>query len=446
MHDTIERERRLIISRTDNGQNGGEEQDAPEMNGEEVQPEETIHIHYFPDAIVIVKEEKGKERVDNAVETTLAQPKRPSVLFAYATCVFYLLLVLSCIVFQVYALLNPPFATITIVPKSQTVTYAGRLQLGRLLYPLTLSQSQTVGTTGKGHQDARAATGTITFYNGLFTSQTIAAGTILAGADGIPVVTNQAARIPAGNPPSYGHVSVTAHAIHPGVQGNIPAYEINQACCAVSVLAKNIQPFSGGAEERDFQTVAPSDSATLAATLTKSLALSVTGALHGQLLPFEQLHLLPCTPTVTSDHQPGQEATHVTVSVSETCHAVAYNQNDLAAQARDVLSRQAAAQAGGAYSLFGNTHVRVTQAIITRTPHPLVFLSFEASGMWVYALSSRTQQQIKTLLAGKTPHGALQLLMSLPGVTQASLRFAGFGDAARLPKNLQNIHLVLLVL
>src|SRR5207248_7333229 len=111
---------------------------------------------------------------------------------------------LSCITFQVYEILNPPIATITIIPKSQQVILNGTLQLGRLLQPITISQSQTVATTGHGHQPAEQARGYITFYNGLFTSQTIAAGTILTGSDGVQISTDQEAIVPAANPPTWG--------------------------------------------------------------------------------------------------------------------------------------------------------------------------------------------------------------------------------------------------
>src|SRR5258708_31450942 len=92
--------------------------------------------------------------------------KNLSLFPAYVICLFYLVLVLSTLAFQVYELLNPPIATVTIVPKSQTISLTGTLKLGRLLPPLTLSQAQTVPTTDRGHQDARAAQGLITFYNG----------------------------------------------------------------------------------------------------------------------------------------------------------------------------------------------------------------------------------------------------------------------------------------
>src|SRR5207253_2619459 len=113
-----------------------------------------------------------------------------------------------------------PTATITILPKAQQITFTGSLPLGRILSPLTISQSQTIPTTGHGHQDATKATGELTFYNGLFTQQTIPIGTAFTGSDGVQVLTDQSVTIPAANPPQFAEATVTAHTLNPGTAGN----------------------------------------------------------------------------------------------------------------------------------------------------------------------------------------------------------------------------------
>jgi hypothetical protein len=442
MHDTLEDEVKRILASMESEEPNGQEQDIPGTSEQETQPDETIHIHYFPDAIVILKEDKDSPQTDNAVETTLAQAKKPPVFIAYAICVFYLLLILSCIAYQVYEILNPPIATITIVPITQTVTLTGTLQLGRVLSPLTISQSQTVPTSGKGHQDAKAATGFITFYNGQLNSVTVPAGTILTASNGVQVITEQGALIPAASPPTEGQAAITAHAATSGTRGNISAKDLNEACCALSVLAVNLTSFTGGQDERDFQTVARSDIDTTATPLKTAVAQSMQGAFQGQLTPDEQLQILPCTPTVTSDHQPGQEATRVKVTVSETCSSVAYNREALERKATDLLTHQAATQVGASYSLFGAAQVSVIQATTTPAPHILAFLSVHAQGTWMYALSHTAQQHIKSLIAGKTKQQALDTLAHLPGIQQATI--GGLDVTTRLPKNPAWIHLVIL--
>ena len=97
--------------------------------------------------VLIVREREGEGDQAQVVDSTLVLPQKISFLPAYAFCGLYLLLIVSTLAFQLYSIVNPPIATVTIVPKSQAVTLTGTFQLGRLLQPITISQSQTVSTT-----------------------------------------------------------------------------------------------------------------------------------------------------------------------------------------------------------------------------------------------------------------------------------------------------------
>jgi hypothetical protein len=183
------------------------------------------------------------------------------------------MLLLMLIAFQVLLPFLTPTPTITLAPSVRDLPITATMVAApgattrnripaRQLTPLTLIQSTTAVATGKGHQNAEVAVGTITFFNGLFTSQTIAAGTTLTGSDGVEVVTDQLAVIPAASastPPTYGQVTVSAHALYPGPQGNIPVHDINQTCCLPSVLAQNTNAFRGGQLERDYTVVTRKD-------------------------------------------------------------------------------------------------------------------------------------------------------------------------------------------
>ncbi len=416
------------------------------MNNQENQesdtntPQEGIQDIY----VLIVREHEEEEEHPQVVESTPILLQKTSMMPAYAICCFYSLLIISSLAFQLYCIVNPPITTLTIIPKSQQVTLSGTVQLGRVLPSLTISQSQTTATTGKGHQDAKAATGYLIFYNGQFQNVTITAGTIFTGASGIQIITDQDATIPAANPPSFGQVTISAHAASPGVKGNIPTYDMNQACCAASVLVKNTQ-FNGGQDEQDYQIVTKSDITSIATPLKAAVSQSMQGALHGQLKPNEQLQLLPCTPTVTSNHRIGAEATSVEVTVSQTCSAVAYNIQEVETKATAFLAAQARQKTGAGYSLFGTVHVSVTTASVTSTAKLHVLVSFKAFGTWIYGLSSTAQHQIKHLITGKTTQQALTLLASLPGIEQASIHFTGFGDDTRLPTQSRYIHITLFV-
>lgn len=447
MTNRLEDELRRIIARMDQEEYPSREHDQPGTTEQDGEPE--INAEMPPDElqdvyVLIVREQAEAEEGEPAqvVESTLVPPRHPSLLPAYAICGGYLLLLVATLAFQLACLFNPSVATVTLVPKTQHVTMTGTLQLGRLLHPITISQAQTVPTTGTGHQDARAATGTVTFYNGLFTSQTIAAGTIFTGTDGVQVATDETVTLPPNHPPVDGQATVSAHALNTGTQGNMPAGEI-EVTISNSVLVRN-SAFHGGQDERAFHTVAASDLASTAPELQTAVARSVNEAFVGQLKADEHVFFLPCHPTVVSNHQIGQEATQVTVTVSETCSAVAYSSQEVATQATSLLSTQPQQHVGTGYSLLGPVHISVQQATVTRSA--AVMLSFSASGTWVYGLSKPAQARITHLLAGKTTQEAMHLLATLPGVEQAAIRFEGFGDTTRLPKQSSLIHLEFVVM
>ncbi len=425
---------------------------------------ETIHIHYFPDAIVILREGEEDTQEENVIDGTVAgtaitegtteQKQTPEqkteplrngkeqTRLAILSVSLNSFLILSCLLLQMYLLLNPPTATVTLMPKSQQVTLKGTLQLGRVLAPITLSQSATAPTTGKGHQDARAAAGNITFYNGLFSEQTIAAGTLLTGSDGVQVITDQVAVIPAATaniPPIYGQATVSARTLHTGSSGNIAAGDIHQTCCLPSVLAENVTAFHGGQDERDFRTVTKNDVSHTAAPLIATLSKSMQAAIEAELMSGEALQQPSCTPTTNADHRVGEEATTIRVTVSETCSGIAYNKDALQAQGTQLLTASAMRQLGTAYSLIGDIQVRITQARVT---HTTPTIAFSCQGTWVYALDPTSQEHIKTIIAGKTKQEALQILAALPDIEQASIRW---DEETKLPESPNALQLVIVV-
>ena len=355
-----------------------------------------------------------------------------------------MLLPLFCIAIQLYFILNPFTVTVTMLAKSQQVSITGTLQLGRELNPITISQSATVNTTGHGHQAAKQAIGYITFYNGQSNQVTVPAGTILTGSSGERIVTDATATIPPANqtiPPTFGQTTVPAHAVEAGSRGNIATGDINQSCCATAIEAINTTSFTGGQDERDFQTVTKSDITNAVAPLQATLKQSVQGILQGQLKTNEALVTSSCTITTTADHQIGQEATQVKVTVSETCSAVAYDEYMLQTKVTDLMSRQATIKLGTGYSILGNPQITINQAASQSSK---VVLSFKAQSTWVYALSSTEQQHIKNSIAGKTREKAMQLLASLPGIERIAMHSSGFGDDTNLPKDLSHIHLLII--
>jgi hypothetical protein len=336
-----------------------------------------------------------------------------------------------------------PSATITIIPAEHTLTATAAIQVqGRQLPLLTLMQSLSAPATGKRHQDATRAAGTITFYNGLLTSQTVAAGTIFTGKDGVQIITDQAAHIPAGNPPSYGQVSVSAHAVLTGQQGNIPAYDINAACCATSVVAKNTRGFTGGASARDFFVVAGEDINTTVTSLLLALSRSENAALQAQLHPGEALAVSSCTPHVVSNHKPGDEANQVTVTVSETCGGIAYASHEVYADAVQLLTAQATTTLGAEYALLGDIQITIVRATIINRSQGRATMLVQVTGTWVYQITPDMQQHLLRLIAGKTTQQVGAMLLQLPGI--AGVQISVKGGNRTLPEDPRGIHIIVI--
>src|SRR6266487_2301659 len=96
MSNRLEDEIQRIVANMDNEEQNRQEQEPPETTEQEQQPIDTIHIHYFPDAIVILKEDENTAQV---VDSAPAIPQNISFIPAYAICSFYFFLILSCIAF-----------------------------------------------------------------------------------------------------------------------------------------------------------------------------------------------------------------------------------------------------------------------------------------------------------------------------------------------------------
>ncbi len=297
------------------------------------------------------------------------------------------------------AALTYPTVTVAIAPVEKSLTLTTTLSVNlRHLAPITLTRSLRTFTTGRGHQNAKAASGTLTFYNGEFTAQTIAAGAVFTGKDGVKVAIDQAVTIPSANPPYFGQVSVKARAIVAGAAGNTGIGDINAACCFPSVVVKNTTPFTGGLDTRDYQAVAKADLDTLNLQLKRTLSLGMQQAFA--LHPGEILQFTACVFKASSSHQVGEEAATVEVKAANTCQGVAYNEDELLEKATATF--RAMTGPGPRFALAGNIQVRVIGLV------PFVV---RCKGIWAYIITESYQRELAAKIAGDTPEQAKAFLL-----------------------------------
>ena len=375
--------------------------------------------------------------VDVPPEQSALAPRRrrPSSFLVVATGVVCLAVLLAHLFLP--AFLAPP-ATVTIIPLSRALTTLTTLSLqGRPLGPLTLAQTARVPATGHRHQDAKPARGAITFFNGLLTAQTIAAGTVLTASSGVQVVTERAAFIPVGNPPVYGEATVPALALLPGPQGNLRTGDIHQACCAPSVVAENLAAFTGGQDARDDTVVTRADLDTAAATLKASLDTAEHGALTAQVNGEEALVSPPCGTRITSDHRVGDPATSLQVTVTAICRGLASPRHAVEEAAQQALAHQATHELEPGYTLSGTIQVTIIQATITEQVPGVATVQVQAEATYAYQLSPQEEQYIRHLIAGTSRQQALSDLLHLPGIQSATV------SAATLPADPDAIQIVI---
>jgi hypothetical protein len=431
--------------------------DAPATDGQairfidvhiyDVAPEE----HEPPTVESQCEGEPGAPIESNPVQAEPAQPPRyhvglrPLLVAGLALC-----LVLTGAVSLIYFVpMFTPSATVTIVLDATLVTSTTILVVtgtptthqlaGRRLSSVTMSQAQTTATTGTAHQDARTAHGYVTFYNGQPSTQVVTAGTLLTGTDGVQVVTDQDAVIPAVIYPTLGQVTVAAHATMTGPGGNMAAGDIYGPCCRVNVSAVN-SAFVGGQNARTYQTVTQQDINTVASHLKASLDQSVQAALQTQVHDGETLVTpLPCRQKVQPDHQPGEEANQVHILLSEMCTGEAYSTVALHTLALQQLTQEAAQRQGDGYHLTGDIQTSILQTI--PKGHGTVALQIRSAGTWVYQFTPEQLSHLKAIVAGKSKAQATSALLQVPGVQSVSVSLK---NGSTLPTDRGHIQLALL--
>ncbi len=281
----------------------------------------------------------------------------------------------------------------------------------RLLSVKSRIFTQTVPATGHGHTVAQQAQGTLTFYNAAPFAQTVAAGTVLTGADGIALVTDQAASLPAANLPDVGMATVPAQAVQVGPQGNIAPLDLNGLCCVAGVSVKNTDAFVGGQNARDYPIVARQDVEGIAGPESTTLTQQAQTSLQGEIRPNEQLASpAQCHPALHSDRPIGSEATHLTITLSVTCQAEVYDEQAVQRLASAALSEQARKSLGTGYSAQGTVKTTVTQIATTEAAHGTLSLLVSAQGTWSYQFSSVEINQLSKQIAGLPRQQAIRLL------------------------------------
>lgn len=359
-------------------------------------------------------------------------------------------LVLLAALLALTPLVFAPPLTVTIIPAASSLSTTMQVSLstgthpspgslsGHALPMLSLTESLTVSTTGVGHQQAEPGHGTVTFYNAAPSVQVIPAGTLLTGKDGTQVVTQSDAVIPAGQLSTNGQVSVPAHAVNVGPAGNIAAQDLYGACCREGVYVQNTAAYRGGQNARTFPMVTAQDVAKVEGVLHPQLNTSMKAAFLTDLAPGESLVTpFACREDVEGSAGIGEEATSLTLTLTDTCTALAYHTQELATLVTQQLMIQADHRFGQGYTLMGTIIPTILNAIPAPGKPNTQLLTVKGTGTWAYQFNEQQIEQMARAVAGKSAAQATSILLHTPGVSQVEL-----GTSGTLPADPAHIHVL----
>ena len=359
------------------------------------------------------------------------------------------------------------FATVTITPASSDVAQiftligvtgtpdAAQQQVrDRPVSVTTPAQTLTVNATGQKTTPGTHARGTLYVENDdTANSLTLSAGTTFPNNAGggtgsvcalpsLEMVLDRTVSLPpASGNPSHTR-GVPGHIFQVGASGNFPSSCGQTVSFGYTPNSRlfyliNDSAFTGGTDPQTATVVTQSDIDGATQTLIQINQPDPQLELQGQLQQGEQLADTPhCSPHTSADHQVGDAATQVTVTVSFTCTGIAYDQAGALVLVASLLKDQAASTPGAGYALVGQ--LKTTLLSATSDAQGTVQIEVQAEGVWAYQFSVAQKQALAKLIAGKSKQEAQRLLASQPGVETASITLSG-GNSSTLPTDLAKI-------
>jgi hypothetical protein len=135
----------------------------------------------------------------------------------------------------------------------------------------------------------------------------------------------------------------------------------------------------------------------------------------------------------------GDEATSLTLMLTDTCTADAYQTQELASLVTGQLLARAQQQVGSGYTLVGSITSQVLNAMpVTGKPNTQ-WLTVRRTGTWAYQFGEQQIEQMARSIAGKSAMQATAMLLQTPGVSQANV-----GTGRTLPADPARIHVLVI--
>jgi VCBS repeat-containing protein len=136
-----------------------------------------------------------------------------------------------------------------------------------------------------------------------------------------------------------------------------------------------------------------------------------------------------CTNKLSSDHNAGDKASSVKVTVVATCTGEVYDRQGAEKVAADLLKQEEVQNFSASYALVGTIATVVVKVTVVNADKGTVSLQVKARGLWVYQFDATQKQRLTKLIVGKTAQDAIKVLKKQDGVSKIQIS----GDVGTLP-------------
>jgi hypothetical protein len=300
----------------------------------------------------------------------------------------------------------------------------------------SVSGEKTITVTGK-KKVGEPARGTVTIYNKVTSSKTLAKGTVFV-ANGLSFTLDAAVTIASASESigsiTFGHADGELTAVAIGTDSNVPVntdFGIKDQSMSV-ISARNASAFSGGTS-RDITVVTRADMDALTKALTDTLVSSAKDELSSDTGVQHMIDSSVKTQVTQKvfDQELDQETKQLHGKMTITISGVAYDDADI----KELLLSLVKEKIPGGYALDDTQTILASPTVLVKKDGTINV----SATLTAVAIPVLDQKALQKSLAGKQIDEAIVILKKSQGVSSAEFHFTLSPSSKRLPINSTNI-------
>lgn len=344
-------------------------------------------------------------------------------------------------------LARQPLATSLVLAASGTGDVPADADLIAQTTPRTvdLTIERSVPTTGTRTEPDATAAGTVLLSNPNPEEVTIEAGTVVLTEAGTEFAFVDAVTVPPGDSANgqYGSARATVRAKEAGAAANTGVGELGGRLDS-GVYFSNREAEIDGGSDKTIQVVAPEDLETARAAAEATITDGTTDAYAGSLP--DGVIAIPASAqlgdgTETFSHQPGEDATELSVTLMRTVTVLTIDRAAMLDPARTIASERLIASVPAGYELDPDT-IELSDPVLIDDAAADDRYRIDATANARAVLSEEEQAALVSELAGDDPEAAEEVLSDIPDVVDSRIDYSPGWLPKRIPANPGRIEIV----